>query len=144
MLPVHHNQASRRYLLRWRFEYADGKPARYGMWSTPANKADFDSQAWTQNKGAIARAMVEGKDIRTKEVKVLLDCPGVDFVNFEWNALAAFNPYSIGGACIPRTTLAGLQIRSRYAITSVDETGFVEAKPRPPEDMAFHYATFGR
>jgi len=141
MLSTTHNQPERRYLVRWRFDYLDGKPTKFGSWSRPAADNDPSNQAWRHNT-KVSRAIVEGKDIRTREVSVLADCRGEDFVNFQWNAVARMNPLAIRGEVVPFTQLAGLKIVTRYTTIDVFETGEVFTSPRPEDN--YNYATFGR
>lgn len=139
-----HNQPGRRYWLRWRFEYGDGKPAKYGMWSNPGPANDLTTKAWNHNRGVVKMAIVEGKDLETKQTVALAACSGEDFVNFEWMAVAFVNPFNVKTGTTPRTKLAGLKLKTRYHEHRVDEGGNVETVARTPEDMNYNYATFGR
>lgn len=142
MLSTEHNKLERRFYVRWRFEYLDGKPPKYGMWSRPADKNDTANQAWCHNKN-VARAIIEGKDIRTKEVVSLVECRGDDFINFQWNAVARLNLGSnIGREYTPLTKLSGLKLVTRYKVFDVYETGEVVESVR--EEDHYNYATFGR
>lgn len=150
MLPIEHGRSSRRYLLRWRFEYKDGKPPKYGMWSAAPKKDDYANQAWCHNSN-VAFAIVEGKNIATKEVKPVVVCAGDDFVNFEIIALALTPALALKRLrekkiteLTPPTLFAGISLRTRYEVLEVFETGDINRRPRPPEDMDFNYATFGR
>src|SRR3990172_4226027 len=74
------------YLLRWRFDFSD-KPTRYGVWNSSIEPA------WSVNKNNLVRASIEGKDMQTRETRIIAECDGWDFVNFEW---VAATPIHIG------------------------------------------------
>jgi hypothetical protein len=128
------------YDLRWRFEYSDEKPAKYGAWSRSGNTSEL--HAWCQNKTNLLFAIVEGKHIETKQTMVLAECSGQDFCNFEWKAVAIMP--GIKGTTPLHSTLVGLTIVSRDFITTVMIDGRIGTMPRALEDKNFHYAGYGR
>ena len=125
------------YLLRWRFDFSD-KPAKYGMWSQTATR-DEDKASFVNTTGLV-RASVEGKDITTREVKVLAECDGHDYVLFKWNA--AF--ISHGSFSAGRQVLTGLKLMTRDLELDVFPSGEVKVEARPQEDLNYHYAAFGK
>jgi hypothetical protein len=125
------------YLLRWRFEYADGKATKYGMWSHPgASPADM---AVYQTKQGLALAMIEGRHSATKEDKILAVCPGDDFCNFQWVAEAHFNPF---GGGVTQQNVVGMKLVSRYDEVTVFASGRVTQDARTLEDQQFNYASY--
>lgn len=130
---------SKYYLLRWRFDYLS-RPAVFGMWSNPGNIQQ--SGAWRQNREGVLRASVEAKDYFTRAITVLAECPGQDFVNFEWLALASLNPFGVRGSITPLTKLGGLAIRSRNELIQVYTSG--EVSRTPWQDDGVQLATFGK
>lgn len=131
------------YLLRWRFDYANHAPI-YGMWSQPGDVKQ--SGAWKFGmKEQMRFASVEGKDYISREIKTLAQCPGQDFVLFQWNALARINPFALkGGASVPYTTLSGLKIVSRNEIIDVSVSGEITRTLRPEAHKRIGFATYGQ
>ena len=139
MYPV----PDKKFDLRWRFEFNNGRAPKYGMWSNPGPTEDLATKAWCVNKEGLARAIIEGKNIVTRECSVLYEVPGWDYCNFGWVA-AAICPTFIKGEIKPLTQLVGLCLTTRNHIITVFEDGSFQKKERPPEDQAFHYAGYGR
>lgn len=131
------------YLLRWRFEYNDGKPPKTGMW-LQSHDNDPATQAWCQNKTNLSRAIIEGKHVATRQVVTLAECDGVDFCNFQWRA-ATMAPASVTG--IKAVTLVGevigLELASRDFVIQVLIDGKTTVIARKEEDKSFHYAGYG-
>lgn len=126
------------YRLRWRFEYADGKPPRVGHWSRSSK--DPDEMAAFVSKENLAFALIEGEDMTTWEVKTLASCYGPDFCNFEWIAGAA---YGLGSGYTFHE-LIGLKIRGRDKTTSVYYDGSVFEADRSEADKQLHLAGYGK
>lgn len=137
---VSQNLPTRKYVLRWRYDYSNA-PAKYGIWSRPGNTPEV--QAWRQNKEGLVRASIEAKDISTKEQRTLAECDGWNFVNFQWIAVAS-TPALFKGSVTPLTRLVGLKLMTRESMVEVYDTGEIKVLPRSEEDKTFHYATFGR
>ena len=125
------------YLLRWRFDYLD-RPTKYGQWSRPATLVS--DMAYAQHKEGIVRASVEGKDVETREVRILAECDGWDFVNFQW--MAEFRAGSDGYGSHRHVGLK-LVTRENWIEVYV-RGGIVKVVPRTEEDKNFQYAIFGR
>ena len=135
-------EASKRFLLRWRYDYKD-KASIYGMWSNPGNIEA--NGAWKHNHEGVISASIEGKDIDSRKIVRLAECPGYDFVNFEWIAMAKIgNPFNIRGAITPPTRLMGLAIVTRDKIIEVFPNGAVVPKIRPEGHKLLKLATFGK
>lgn len=135
-------KTNRRYLLRWRFDFGNGRPEKYGQWSRPATRNE-DMAAFV-NKDGIVRAAIEGKDIETREVRVLAECDGWDFVNFQWMAEARMGFGAAAPGPLAAHRLVGLKLVTREVELQVNEAGDVHVAARSEEDKKFHYEGFGR
>lgn len=124
------------YLLRWRFDYLN-RTTKIGQWSRGATLEQ--DMAYFQNKEGVIRAAIEGKHQVSREVRILAECDGHDFVNFQW--MAEFRGNVKGGGSSHHT---GLKLVTRDFWIEVYARGFQIKKPRTEEDKKFHYATFGR
>jgi len=129
----------RKYRLRWRFDYL-GKPSKMGMWSLTSNNPV--DQAWNKNTNVI-RAKIEVKDLATREIKVLVSCPGVDFLNFGWLAVAR-GPVFFRNSVQPVHQLIGLQMWTREKKIAVFDTGKIQIVNLKPAEKQTNFATFGR
>ncbi len=125
------------YLLRWRFDFAD-RPSKMGMWSQSGTR-DEDKASFVNTTGLV-RASIEGKDIATREVKVLAECDGHDYVVFKWNA--AF--ISTGSFATGQHVLTGLKLVTRDFELDVFPSGDVKILARAEDEKTIHYAAFGR
>jgi hypothetical protein len=70
-----------RYLLRWRFVYSDGKPDKAGLW---CDSGGIETMAAYTTKEGLGHAIIEGKDLVTRNTKKLVSIPGHAFRNFEF------------------------------------------------------------
>lgn len=126
------------YLLRWRFDFLDGK-VKCGMWSTPAtNMVDM---AFYNNRGGIVRAAIEGKHIHNRNTVVLCECDGHEFVKFDWIGAAR---YSFKDGKTANHPSIGLAMKTRDHIVEVYGTGEAVLKERSEADKKFHYESYGR
>jgi len=131
----------RRYDLRCSFEFI-GKPSWRSMWNR-SGKAASD-QAWCQNKTGLVYAVIEGKDIVTRETIRLVECSGDKFANFEWLAQATIPMGAIHGAItVPGINIGLVLVTSNERIT-VTQDGNISVEARSEEDKRFHYAGYGR
>lgn len=128
------------YDMRWRFDYVD-RPSAYGPWSRPSN--DPELQAWNKNREGLVRACVEGKDRVSGECKVLAECDGWDFINFQWIAQAA-QSMALIGKVPPVHTLLGMNLVTRDCNFVCLPTGQVRKVARPEAEKKIQLATFGR
>ena len=95
------------FLLRWRFEYADGS-ARFGMWNNPGTKDDLTSKAYSQDLTGAVKAQIEATSYDRKIRKILAECPIADFMRFEW---VSVNPVDLNKRFqISRANPVGLRI----------------------------------
>lgn len=108
---------SNRWLFRWRFEFLGNSPSRIGGWF-PAGRPEDSASA--VNKTGLSRAIIEGKNFMSKEIKSFVDCPGDDFINFQHLALYI----NSGSKVIQRTH--GMRLIHRYGILNCYETGVIE------------------
>jgi hypothetical protein len=129
-----------KYLLRWRFEWPD-KPAKYGMWSHSGAKDDLATKAWCNNKSGLLYAIIEAKDFITREIKTIVRCPGQDFRNFQWVALASM-PGFVKGSVTPMTRIGGITILTRAEDIQVFDTGQLRRTPSTTHNLNF--ATYGK
>lgn len=119
-------------MLRFRFDYFDGRPSVYGEWNAALNGA-----AALTNKTNLRRFAIESLEPASAHgIKVAAECDGHDFVNFSW---VCFTHHHIG-----RTSVVGAEMKTRESITEVYFDGTTRTLPRPADDMQFHYAGFGR
>lgn len=125
----------RKYLLRWCYDYPQG--AVSGGWSGTG------ISAWDKNKSGLLRARIEGKDLVTKEVKTLAECPGVDFRVFQWMA-AAMVPSGMSGTIRPMTKLIGLKIMCRDTEIAVLDTGEIQVRDLLEDEKRLSFATYGK
>jgi len=129
-----------KYRLRWRFDYPD-KRSVYGMWSsTTKNPVD---QAWNKNKGAI-RVKIEGKNMHTRKVDILVDCPVDKFRNFSWMAIArGISGFNIG-TVTPIHQLVGLEMWTTEKRIKVFDTGQIVVTPLSEGNKKINLATYGQ
>lgn len=98
------------FLLRWRFEYADGS-ARYGMWNNPGPREDATSKAYSQDLTGALRAQIEAATFDRRLNKILAECPINEFERFEW---VSINPVDITKPFqISRANCVGLRLVKR-------------------------------
>jgi hypothetical protein len=114
------------YYLRWRFEYADGKPAKYGMWSQPSVSVR-DTAAFC-SKENLALAMIEGRHAVTREDKIMAVVPGADYCNHQWMAESNFSPFGHGGRL--QQNIIGMKIQARDEEITVFASGEVRREAR--------------
>ena len=128
-----------KYALRWVLEYSDGR-RKPGLWGqSTENQAD---QAWCQPRKGLTRAVIEGKNILTREIVRLVDCPAEDFRVFQWVATASINPFGIRGTVKPQSRLMGLKILTRYKEFQVLGDGKVTSQDLPENLANLNFATY--
>jgi hypothetical protein len=113
------------YMLRWRFEYKN-RPAKYGIWGT-ATGNPVDS-AYCQPTDGLVMAMIEGKNITTREIHQLAGCEGSVFRGFQWVAEASLAMAVGAGAHTPRTRLSGLKLLTASHVVTVMADGSSESR----------------
>ncbi len=118
-------------LVRWRLTWHSGKDI-VGRWSKDAEQDD--EQAWSHSKDGLAHAIIETKNIRTKEIKVVASIGGQDFCNFEW-----INFVKYRGPAVYKPTIMGLNLVCREDVVSIFMDGHVEHKKKTLPDEIFHY-----
>ena len=69
--------------LRWKLIYIN-KPPRFGQWCRPASIAG--EKASEQNRVGLACAMIEAKEIRTRQISTLAECTAADYIEHRWIA----------------------------------------------------------
>ena len=125
--------------LRWRFEYTDGKPPKYGQWDRHGDRPE--DQAWSQDKINLARAVIEAKG--PKGIVQVAEMPGQDFMNFAWHAFRNA-PILIRGVSKEVCTISGLMVVGRYTRISVFKNGTVEEEKTPESYHRLELAGYGR
>lgn len=133
------------FLLRWRYEWPD-RPAKFGMWNQPGDLPV--NQAWAQNKDGLAYAVIESKNIKTREIADVVRCPGHDFLNFQWIAAASVSGAGLVrggfGSVVPRTKLVGIKMITRDESLAVYVSGQIVRAPLKPGEASTNFATFGK
>jgi len=128
-----------KFLLRWNLEYLDGRK-KFGMWSHPG---EFDTEkAWCQTKENLLRATIVGKNFLSREIITLAECPGVDFVNFQWIAAGVQRGIRPTGT-VPWRVI-GLMIVSRDQKSKVYDNGESELEAHNIDYGRVNLAGFGR
>ena len=95
------------FLLRWRFEYADGS-AKYGIWNNPGTRDDLTSKAYAQDLTNAIKAQIEATSYDRKIRRILAECPISEFLRFEW---VSINPVDLNKKFqISRANPVGLRI----------------------------------
>jgi hypothetical protein len=130
-----------KYLLRWRFEFSGGKPTKVGGWSRSGETKEL--QAWSVNKEGLIAACIEGKNIHTRETKMLAACDGHEFVNFEWVAGAVSSPF-IKSAMKLKSQILGLAMVTRKYRAVIQVDGGVRVTELKEEAGKFNLASFGK
>lgn len=120
--------------LRWRYDYLD-KPSRCGVWSRPADHVG--DMAAFNNKGIVVAALIEAQDVHTDAVRVVAECQGADFVNFEWIAATV-------GYDAAYSKIMGLTLVTRNERCSVYVDGSASVTKRSDDDKRLNLATFGK
>lgn len=69
--------------LRWKFIYIN-KPAKFGQWCRPAYMAG--EKASEQSRHGLACAMIEAKDLRTRQISILAECAAANYLEHRWIA----------------------------------------------------------
>jgi len=122
------------YLLRWRFDFGNGKPSRMGMWSRPATRVE--DQAVYVNKTGLVRAAIEAKHIVTREITTVSECDGHNFITFQWLSSARFS--GIGYQLLSQNVF-GLRLVSRDDFMDAHTDGTLRVTPRPEDQKNFNY-----
>lgn len=129
-----------KFLLRWRFDFSDGK-TKYGMWNSVGPKQHGAQMAWSTNKENLISAQIEGKDIHTREVKTLVACDGHDFVNMKWFSAFRSGVFATGRF---QSNIIGMIMQTRELDVCFLIDGNHGTKKRTEYDKNFHYAGFGK
>jgi hypothetical protein len=124
--------------LRWRFDFSDGRPAKWGGWNYRTQRPE--EMAVFVNKEGLTKASVEAEHPETFQILTVAECPGADFVNFAW--MDTWHGNVNGGGSYQK--IAGLKMVTRETEVEVYCTGEMRVVPRTEEDKKFHYAGFGR
>ena len=131
--------------LRWRFDFTDGRPSKYGIWNHPGVGQNDSAQYC--NTSNLARACIEGKDILTKEVRIIAECDGYNFCLFKYQAATrfGFNPRPSPTGKIPaRTDLIGLVLVTRDQECLVLTDGSTQLWNRSEYEKNTNYLAYGR
>ena len=122
------------YLVRWKLIWTSGK-VLYGRWGKEADRGDTENQAWCQNKEGLAHAMIEKKNLLTREVTVAASIAGADFCNFEWMGRITFR----GKFGEFKPTIVGINLVCRDGVIEVHNDGAVKNRAKTLPDNMFHY-----
>jgi len=134
---------TRKYYLRWRLDFKDHRPTRFGIWDRPGKGSDNVQYCNTTN---LLRASIEGKDVFTNEIRTIADCDGHHFCLFRYKAACHIGlKMSRHQSRIPtRTEIVGLVLVTTDIETLISNNGEVQVTRRTEEDKNYHYATYGR
>lgn len=122
------------YKLRWVFDYFDDKPSVRSVWDDRT-----EGKAAFTDKTNLRRAAIEVIDNMAR-VRVVAECDGHDFINFEWMVYEKMQ----WPERLKVTNLRGLRLKTRDMIAEVYKNGEITSRPRPAYDHYYHYAGFGR
>lgn len=129
------------YRLRWKFVFNNNKATKCGMWNAQDNEPK--NAAWCVNKEYLSRAIVEYEDISTYKTGYFADCPGHDFVNFEWIAVVPMSTASSGTERF-EPTIVGLTLVTRELKVHVYTDGSHRVEVRSIEEQLVQLAGFGK
>lgn len=138
---IDHPLANAKYLLRWRYDFI-AYNSKYGQWDREASIMT-DMAAFNQKPGLI-RASIEGKDIRTREIKTLAEVDGFDFCLFQWMAIASSSGSGIKSSYQMVKKNIGLKLVTRNHFIEVYKSGVTKKILRTEEDKKFHFEQYGR
>lgn len=127
------------YILRWVFEYQDGR-RKAGMWGQ-ATRNPVDS-AWAQSTKGLARAVIEGKHVTSRKLVRLAECSGQDYRTFQWVATAAMPGMGFKGAVTLRSRLVGLKLLARDKVFEVNGKGDVNITPITKRQNEIQFASY--
>ena len=127
--------------LRCRFDWKDKRLPWSSCWNESG--PGLQDKAWAQNKTGIMRACIEAKNEVTKQVTVIAECEGWDFVNFEWLATVKVPGSGVKTMTIEGTNI-GLVLITREAKLTVLFTGEMWVDPRSDGEKTIQYAGFGK
>lgn len=117
-----------RWIFRWRFDYANGT-SRTGIWNGTTR---FEDTAAAQKKEGLIAATIEGKHFLRRDIRVFVECPGQDFLNFEHMAIYVPTQKS------PITFVYGMRLRTRNKLAICFADGSIRTNDWQP-DKAYRY-----
>ena len=127
------------YVLRWAFEYADGK-RRAGIWGQSTDNPG--DSAWAQPKIGLIRAIIEGKNQITKNIVRFAECSGEDYRVFQWVAVAAMPGFGFRGSVNLPSRLVGLKLLARDQMYEVHGNGKVVITPITDRQREIQFASY--
>jgi hypothetical protein len=131
---------SKKYLLRFVFDYHDGRKPWRSQWDkTGPNQVD---SAWAQTKTNLRSARIEAKDETTRQVTVVVECDGHEFVNFEWLAVLGV-PLGVKQITAAGRNIGAVMVTREKRITVLGD-GTAKIEERSEEDKKIHLTGFGR
>lgn len=118
------------YRLRWRFQYADGKPDVYGQWNGTA------IAAWSVDKTNLLYALIEGEKFGHWTQKVLVRVPGQIFATAKW---VAGTSVLMGGGDVKSTPaeIVGLTLQTNDEAITAFIDGSVSRRALSAADRKF-------
>lgn len=130
----------KKYDLRWRFTYSDGKNDKVGVWGVPGSHANMAHYASKQN---LRNAIVEGRRVGTHTVEVLTSILGQDFENFQWVGSTVIPWEIMGGRSKFSPVIVGANLVSRYAVITVFNNGIIHTRKRTEEEKKIIFTGTG-
>ncbi len=129
-------------LIRWKFEYFDGKPNKFGAWNSMGS--DKSTWAWCASKENLKYAIIEEKDFITRVIKERVRVDGYNFINFNWLAGTSFQPFSQIQEAKQPGYIIGLSLTTIDEVITVGIDGKISRRFRTDEEKAANLAGFGR
>lgn len=118
-----------KYEACWFIEYSNDRPTKKGIYNFASDRPE--EMAYSQPKDHIAKAGILARCGNRVE-RIILNCEGYDFCNFEWVAGKS--------ALTGKSGLNGLTLVTRNERATFYFDGSVDVKNRDnSEDKLFHY-----
>lgn len=110
VIPDYEPIPTRLFRLRWRFEFANGKAPRTGIWDGTSN--NFGDSAAAVDKNGLLRVLIQAEDRLNNvgQMLTLVDCPGQEYASMQWEAYSRLPGFFAGAGITPRAHVSGLSI----------------------------------
>lgn len=112
------------YRLRWRFQFSDGKPDKYGQWN------GSQIAAWSVNKANILYAVIEGEKIGAWSIHEFVRVPGPMYATCKWVAACGVSTKAVGkyGAIQKAGDIVGLTFQTNDEAITVFIDGRIDRR----------------
>ena len=139
---MNNKNLKQKFVLRWGFDYLDGKPSRCGQWNRSGpNPIDY---AMYHAKN-VKWAFIEAMPITGGQVLRLVEVSGQDFRNFQWQGMAKV-PVTMAGRLEVRlpTSVIGLSVLGRDKKFTINIDGKMEAIDLTAAEKKINFAIYGK